>query len=433
MLAITVLGAFGLASVAVGCYDAFVADLSAPDRLSAFALLVAGLTMCAGTIAVVHLLLGPPPAREQMARTVALLGSIAAFLAAVFLLASVLRTAGETQVPEGLLTVAAITSAGCIWFFRSGTRLTAVRIGSTFLAVLGTLAGVAQYAYSNDLASSALTHTFQLEAHLTKAGMSGDLEVVRASIAVTNSGGSAAVSVGSAYTFTGEAAFPCPRPATLRTVTSYFDFSVPDPQSLRFSRYVALMPARVLAAGKVLGDGARLDSGQVVKRSYLFYVEPHTFQLLALRAQVFALPAGAVALGSSTSDFEAMPSPQAKQWQPNRDGDLYVFWRVRDHSLLHALLAGPDQWLVVRYELSQAPKLPTHTNPAIRATARLTPSAWAAAHPTPSGAAQLFPTLSAVASASEPFGDDELLDAPLPRTTPESVARTHGCQLPKAG
>jgi hypothetical protein len=430
VLAIAVMGAFGLASVAVGCYDGFVAGLSGPDRLSALALLVAGLTMCAGAIAVVHLMLRPAHQRAQLARTVALLGAIAAFLASVFLLASTLRTSGATAVPQGLLTLAAFGSGACIWFFRSGTQLTAVRIGSTFLAVLGTLAGLAQYAYSNDIASSSLTHTFQLEAHLARAGTSGGLEVVRATIVVTNSGGSPAVSVGSAYTFTGEQAFPCSRPATLRAVTSYFDFSVPDPQALRYSRYVALMPARVLAAGKVLGDGARLDSGQVVTRSYLFYVPPNTFQVLALRAQVFAIPSGAIALGTHQGDFESVPAAGARQWQPNRDGDVYVFWRVRDHSLLRTLLAGPDQWLVVRYELSRAPTLPTHTNPAIRATARLTPRGWSSAHPDPAAAAQLFPTLSAVASASEPFGDDELADAPLPRTTPASIARSHGCEQP---
>jgi hypothetical protein len=432
MLAIAVMGAFGLASVAVGVYDGFVAGLSGPDRLSALALLVAGLTMCAGTVAVVHLMLRPSRAQAQLRRTVALLGSVAAFLAAMFLLASTLRTSGATAVPQGLLTLAAFGSAACIWLFRSGTQLTAVRIGSTFLAVLGTLAGLAQYAYSSDIASSSLTHTFQLETHLAKVGRSGDLEVVRATIAVTNSGGAPAVSVGSAYTFTGEQAFPCSRPATLRTVTSYFDFSVPDPQALRYSRYVTLLPARVLAAGKVLGDGAHLDSGQVVTRSYLFYVPPHAFQMLALRAQVFALPAGAVALGTQQGDFESVPAAGARTWQPNSDGDVYVFWRVRDHSLLRALLAGPDQWLVVRYELSQAPTLPTHTNPAIRATARLTARGWSSAHPDPSAAARLFPSLSTVASATEPFGDDELLDAPLPRTTPASIARSRGCEQPTA-
>src|SRR5262249_5458407 len=161
------------------------------------------------------------------------------------------------------------------------------------------------------------------EVHLAKAGRSGGLEVVRASLAVTNSGGSAAVSVGSAYSFTGQVAYPCTRAAELKTVTSFFDYPVPDPHALRFSPYAKPAPAGLPAAGKVLGDGARLEPGQVVRRTALFYVRPGAFQVLALRAQVFAIPAGAGPLGTNDTDFEALPSPNATSWMPNKDGYLY--------------------------------------------------------------------------------------------------------------
>jgi len=49
-------------------------------------------------------------------------------------------------------------------------------------------------------------------------------------------------------------------------------------------------PATVLAAGKFLGDGKRLDPNVPSSREFAFFVPGHRYQLLRLRAQLFAIP-----------------------------------------------------------------------------------------------------------------------------------------------
>jgi hypothetical protein len=100
-------------------------------------------------------------------------------------------------------------------------------------------------------------------------------------------------------------------------------------------------PATVLAAGKFVGDGKRLDPNVPSTREFVFLVPRHQFQLLRLRAQLFAIP--------SSLQLSRRAPPEYTSFAGDRE--LYGYWEVVDHSWLHDLIYGRERWVVMRYEL----------------------------------------------------------------------------------
>ena len=158
-------------------------------------------------------------------------------------------------------------------------------------------------------------------------------------------------------------------------------------------------PPAVLAAGKFVGDGKRLDATLSASRDLVFFVPRHRYQLLRLRAQLFAIPAS-VPLSQRTLPTYRYDLP--------RDHEVYGFWHVDDDSWVHDLVYGRERWVVLRYELVDPEhKLATQTSPDLRVTARFPAPSWTKRPPSDTRVERLFDHPEA-SDASEPFADAEL-------------------------
>jgi hypothetical protein len=221
--------------------------------------------------------------------------------------------------------------------------------------------------------------------------------------------------IGSAYTLTGSRVVRCERNATTNAERQIFGGFLTDPQT---SRFVAatweVRPATVLAAGKFVGDGKRLDPNVSAGRSIVLHVARGRYQLLRFRAQLFAVPASVQLSQRQEPDFAPPYSG---------DNDLYGFWHVEDDSWLHDLVYGRDRWVVLRYELVTKPAA-TAPSPDLRVTARFPAATWRDEKPSRKHVQRLFEQ-SQPSDASEPFGDAEL---PL---EPVAPPRPHE-RLPKS-
>lgn len=173
-------------------------------------------------------------------------------------------------------------------------------------------------------------------------------------------------------------------------------------------------PADVLAAGKFVGDGKRLDAGVASTRDFIFQVPRGRYQLLRFRAQLFAIPA-TVQLSQRTLPVWASFAG---------DNNLYGFWHIDDDSWLHDLTYGRERWVVMRYELA-APRARS-ISPDLRVTARFPDPTWSKARPDQAAVLRLFAQRQA-SDASEPFVDTELALQPVAAPT----AADHLPQCPR--
>ena len=163
---------------------------------------------------------------------------------------------------------------------------------------------------------------------------------MRATIRVEAVSGASLSVVGSAYTLTGARVVGCDRRGRVGVseVAEVFKGFLIDPQRSRFAADVReQQPSTVLAAGKFVGDGRRLEPGVPYFRDIVFHVGRDRFQLLRFRAELFAI-SGGVNLSQST-----LPT-----YELGRDNFLYGFWPVDDDSWLRDLIYGRERWLVIR-------------------------------------------------------------------------------------
>ena len=100
-------------------------------------------------------------------------------------------------------------------------------------------------------------------------------------------------------------------------------------------------PAALLATGKFVGDGKRLDPNVPFSREFIFFVPRHRYQLLRFRAQLLSIPASVRLSRRAYPDYQIY----------RRDHNVYGFWHVVDDSWLHDLLYGRDRQVVIRYDL----------------------------------------------------------------------------------
>jgi hypothetical protein len=166
-----------------------------------------------------------------------------------------------------------------------------------------------------------------------------------------------------------------------------------------------VQPAKLLGAGKFVGDGKRLDVKVPATRELLFFVPHGRYQLLRLRAQLFAISASVPLSRSSLPVYLSVPG----------DHDEYGIWRVDDYSWLHTLIYGRRRWVVLRYELAVAPKV-ANVSPDLRVTARFLHPTWGEAPPTTSRLQAAFSETEPTDS-SEPFANAELPLAPVAAAT----------------
>jgi len=184
-----------------------------------------------------------------------------------------------------------------------------------------------------------------------------------------------------------------------------------DPQKIRFMSDVVEQAPAVLAAGKFVADGKRLDPNVPANREFVFFVPHRQYQLLRFRAQVFAVPASVRLSQRSPPEYVRLAG----------DNELYGYWHIDDSSWLHDLVFGRGRWLVIRYELVDPGDTTDRAKPAdvvlagqvLYVLARFAKPSWREGRPNPEATMKLFDHAGAINSqeprdASEPFADSEL-------------------------
>jgi hypothetical protein len=347
---------------------------------------------------------------------------LAAFVIAVlfglYVTFAALGTATGTQLDVVVaiaLVIVAVAGVGLL-FFGGDVKLTLPRVGAVALGLVGTTVGAWEFWYQNQYVPSRAGGTVELKVQLRRTSQAGRFDVVRATVDYQAIGGKSVAVVGSAYTLTGSKVFQCPRDATVKRVADFFGGFLLDPQRLRFMRDVVEQPPTVLAAGKFVADGKRLDPDVPADREFVFYVPDENYQLLRFRAQLFAIPAS-IRLSERTPPIY-MPLPG--------DNELYGYWHIDDESWLHDLVLGRERWLVLRYELvdpadsvnRNAPAAAAPASQVMHVLARFPPAAWGKNRPSPSATQALFDKPQAINAqeprdASEPFADSELPLQPI--------------------
>jgi hypothetical protein len=362
--------ALAVTATLVGLHDAALSNVSLGVRVASVALIVVGALLFVAAYELVRLskssrwewgIVRPP------CKPIVLVGFLAAFLLGLYVFFSALRSSGTQRavVVSAALALIAVVVVGLL-FFGSDAKVTLPRLGAIALGLIGTTIGVWEFWYQNQYVPSRAGRAVTLKVDLRLAGKQRGHDVVRATLAYEDIGGRSVSVIGSTYTLTASRVVRCQRPASATNVQPFFSGFLLDPQRSRFMADVwEIQPATVLAAGKFVSDGKRLDPDVSAGRTLVFLVPRGRYQLLRFRAQLFAIPA-------------SVPLSQRQRPQYTTfEGDNYVygFWHIDDDSWFHDLVYGREQWIVLRYELVSRPGS-RMTSPDLRVTARFPDSTW---------------------------------------------------------
>lgn len=332
---------------------------------------------------------------------VILLG-IAAFLAGI-------RAPGP-QRPLALVLATMVigASAAGLRFFRREAMGTVLRVGTAALGLVGVLIGVGQFWYQNQYAPTRAGRAVALKVSLERVARQKGYDVVRANLDYENIAGRSVWVIGSAYTLTGSRLVPCLRPPIAARVKHVFDHMLIDPQRSFMTNVREERPGAVLAAGKFVADGKRLDPSVPSRRSYVLFVPRGRYQLLRLRAELFAISSSVQLSQRRDPTFTTFPG----------DNELYGLWHVDDDSWLHDLISGRERWVVLRYELVDLNRKEsaTRVSPDLRVTARFPDPTWSAGMPGKALVERLF-TTPKPSDSSEPFADSELALEPVAKAS----------------
>jgi hypothetical protein len=414
---VSLLAAVAAVALVVGVHDAGLAGSSIGLIVSSGMLIAVGVVL----LVVVVQLVGMSrrdrweDGKRPPCKPLVLVGFLLTILLGVYALISAARAGGAQRslviaVSVGLL---ALGIAG-LRFFGNDAPVTLPRIGGIVLGLVGTLFAAWQFWYQNQFVPTRAGRAVALKAQLSLDGRQGTSDVVRARLEYEDVGGSSVAAIGSAYTLTGSRLVRCRRAYPAEAVKNVYGGFLVDPQR---SRYMTLeweeQPPELLATGKFVGDGKRLDPHVSGSRDLVFLVPHGRYQLLRLRAQLFAIPATVTLSTRTLPRYEFLD-----------DNALYGFWHVEDDSWLHDLLYGRDRWVVLRYDLvnrfrNRPP--PKQTAPDIRVSARFPDPTWRSRRPSDEEAKQLFEA-PAPSDASEPFANSELAVGDLVERTRQSTA-----------
>jgi hypothetical protein len=382
----------GIAAIIVGMHDAALAETTFGVTVASVVLVVIGLVLC---VAAYHLIRISKRSRWEWAvvrppcKPVVLVAFILTILLGIYVFFSAIQTVGTQRVVvvSVALALVAVALAG-LWVFGRDARVTLPRLGAIALALIGTTIGAWQFWYQNQYVPSRAGRAVTLKVNIHLADEQKAYDVIRATVEYEDIGGRSLSVIGSAYTLTGSRVVRCHRPAVTENVRPFFRGFLLDPQRSRFMADVwEIQPASVLAAGKFVGDGRRLEPDVPAGRALAFLVPRRRYQLLRFRAQLFAIPA-AIQL-SPLPYYESFPG----------DNYLYGLWHIDDDSWLHDLLSGRERWVVMRYELVRRPRART-TSSDLRVTARFPDPTWSQQQP---GERQLHELFGVVQTSPERF------------------------------
>ena len=403
----------GTAAIVVGVHDAALVDASFGVTAASAVLLLVGIVLFVAVWQLLRLLwrekweLGKRPPCNP----IVLVAFLLTILLGVYAFFSGIGTAGPQRYVVLVATLALIIGGvvGLI-SFGGDVRVTIPRVGGAVaLTLFGTTVGAWEFWYQNQYLPSQAGRAVRLKVDLVPAGRQPAFDVIRATIGYEAIGEKSVSVIGSAYTLTGSCVVRRPRAATVQRVSGYFRGLLADPQRIRFMADVQEPATAVLAAGKFVGDGKRLEPNVPAGRDLVFFVPRRRYQLLRFRAQLFAIP-GSVQLSQSTPpEYKSFPD----------DNELYAYWHVDDDSWLRDLIHGRERWVVIRYDLvdpgdEQARRADPSTTPVthvLRVTARFPDPMWSKGTPDRKVTKRLFdpqPAVPRPSDANEPFAGTEL-------------------------
>ncbi len=404
----------------VGAHDASLAQPTLGGAAASALLLVGGILLLVAAASLDRLVRRAswPLKRRPPCHPTVLVACLVTILFGLYVLFSGLGSSAQQRwvvVAVALLIIGAATF-GLVLFGRE-VELTLPRVGAAVaLALLGTAIGAWEFWYQHQYVPAHAGGAVSLKVGLTEVGTKGPFDVIRATVDYEAIGGKSVSAVGSVYSLTGSRVVRCPRSATVTQVVGAFKGALLDPQRIRFMADVLEQPPSVLAAGKFVADGKRLDPNVPANREFVFLVPRHAYQLLRFRAQLFAVPASVPLSNRMRPKYVTFPG----------DNELYGYWRIDDDSWLHDLLTGRERWLVMRYELvdpdSRASRQPAQAalvNQALHVVARFPNPTWSESLPSRRETQRMFSrgrTINSLelGNASEPFADSELpLESPV--------------------
>lgn len=394
-------------AIAIGLHDAALSRAGFGVTAGGAFLVALGAVLSIAAYHLVRLALASKRDRETRTRSrlIVPLAFFLTILVGVYVFFAGIRAAGEQQ-PVVTVVSLLIIGVGILGLRFFPFDLTRRKVGAAVaLGLLGTLIGAWEFWYQNQYVPSRAGHAVALEVGLSREPPAGAYEVIKATLGYKDVGGKSVSVLGSAYTLTGSRVVRCHRRATPKTVGDVFGGFLSDPQRTRYMADVweVLLPT-VLAAGKFVGDGKRLDPDVSSGRELVFRVPRGKYQLLRFRAQVFAVP-GSVPISQRVR-------PQYTRFPG--DNELYGFWHIDDDSWFHDLVYGRERWVVFRYEIVDPgnPASPNAT-PDLRVTARFPKSAWSRGRPSEADVRGLFGKGSPPADANEAFAGTELALEPV--------------------
>jgi hypothetical protein len=431
----------GVAAIAVGVHDAAIAPTSFGVTAASVVVVVVGVTLFVAGYDLIRLskksrwewgVVRPP------CKPVVLVAFVLTVLLGVYVFFAAIQTRGTQRlvVVSVALALIGVALAG-LRVFGKDARVTLPRLGAIALALVGTTIGAWQFWYQNQYVPARAGRAVALKVSMHLAGEQRAHHVVRATVEYQDIGGRSLSVIGSAYTLTGSRVVRCHRTAAVESVRPFFSGFLLDPQRSRFMADAwEMQPATVLAAGKFVGDGKRLEPEVPSSRAFVFFVPRSRYQLLRFRAQLFAIP----------GSVELSPLPQYERFAG--DNYLYGYWHIEDDSWLHDLIYGRERWVVVRYELVHDPEA-TATSTDLRVTALFPDPTWNQRRPSEAKVHKLFGVLEVAPGrfqnaredpvlaerpndASEPFADTELAleDVAAPSADSPGVCRGDSRAVP---
>jgi hypothetical protein len=420
VLAVRLLAAFflvaGIAALVVGVHDVLLPGSRLGVLFPGILLVLAGALFLGAAWQLFPLTrsrswsTGTPPACKQPV-PVAFLVSI---LLGVYIFFGALAGAGTQRgIVIGVsLLFMAVGFAGFALFW-DDIEVSLVRVGAGIaLTVTGLLVGGWEFWYQNQYVPSHLDRAVSVQVALKKIRAQGGYDLLSATLGYEDIGGRAIVVLGSDYTLTGSTVVACPRPATPAEEAGHFAGQLPDPQRNRFMSAVwEIQPATVLAAGRFVADGKLLGPNVPASRQMIFYVPHDRYQLLRLRAQVFAVSAS----------VPLVNQPPVRRNIPH-DNDLYDLWKLGESGWFQNLLSGRRGWIVTRYEVVNPEGRGIASSPDLRVVAGSPRPTWSGNAPSNAQIKSLFvkqPPLD----TTETFADTELPLAPVVAPTAAELTK----------
>jgi hypothetical protein len=392
------LAVVGLTAVVIGVHDAALAGAQLGVTAGAVLLIVGGTVDLIAGWALVRLRDAPCPQRVFVAFLLTTLIGAYAFVAAI-------KTGGDQRpvvaVVAGLLVAAAIIGARIAW--RDGVGGQIQIAAAVALGLLGTLIGVVEFWYQNQYVPSQLASAVSLKVQLKLEAAQKNFDVIRAKVDSEDIGGRNVRVIGSTYTLTGSRVIRCERKATPAAVAGIFGGVLPDPQRSRFMANAwEEQPASVLATGRFAGDGTRLNPNVPSSRDLVFFIPRGRYQLLRLRAQLFAVSAS----------IPLVARPSDKRHPLIYGKNLFVIWTVANSSWFHDLVYGREREVITRYAIVGRPTA-TSASPDIAVAARFPNPTWSGGVPSEAALESMFAPTSRTAAPTQPFADTELALEPI--------------------